>query len=57
MHIMLTRHMADRSGATSIEYSIIAALVALGIIAGATIIGTSLTTTFDEVAPALGGES
>lgn len=57
MHIIFTRHMTDRSGATSIEYSIIAALVALAIIAGATLIGSTLTTTFNEVAPALGGES
>ncbi|HUE46764.1 MAG TPA: Flp family type IVb pilin [Aestuariivirgaceae bacterium] len=57
MHNMFTRHMTDRSGATSIEYSLIAALVALVIVAAATLIGSILTTTFNEIAPALGGES
>jgi pilus assembly protein Flp/PilA len=39
----------DQSGATAIEYGLIAALIAVVIIGGVTAIGTSLNTTFTSV--------
>jgi pilus assembly protein Flp/PilA len=42
--------LRDESGATAIEYGLIAALIAVAIIAGATSVGTSLGTTFSNVA-------
>jgi len=43
----------DESGATAIEYGLIAALIAVAIIAGATSVGTNLGTTFNNVAGSL----
>jgi pilus assembly protein Flp/PilA len=40
-------------GATSIEYGLIAALIALAIITGATTIGTDLGTTFNNIASSI----
>ena len=44
------RYISDRSGATAIEYGLIAGLIALVIIAAVTTVGTSLQTTFTSVA-------
>ncbi len=40
----------DQSGATAIEYGLIAALIAVVIIAGVTLIGTDVGNTFNSVA-------
>ena len=45
--------LKDRSGATAIEYGLIAALVALALIAGATALGTQLNGTFQASADKL----
>ena len=45
----------DESGATAIEYGLIAALIAVVIIAALTAIGTSLVSLFNLVASALRG--
>lgn len=53
---MLTRlkqFAADQSGATSIEYALIAVLVAIGIIGAVTALGNSLKSIFTSVATAL----
>jgi len=39
----------DESGATAIEYGLIAALVGVGIIVGAGVLGTNLNTLFDNI--------
>ena len=39
-------HLHDDSAATAIEYGLIASLIAVAIIAGATALGTALNTTF-----------
>ncbi|MEY3900280.1 MAG: Flp family type IVb pilin [Betaproteobacteria bacterium] len=39
----------DESGVTAIEYGLIAALIALGIIAGATALGGKLSTLFTNI--------
>ena len=43
----------DESGATAIEYGLIAALIAVVIITGVTAVGTSLSTTFNTVSGSL----
>lgn len=45
----------DESGATAIEYGLIAALMAAIIIAGIGLIGTQLSTKFSGIANAIGG--
>ena len=50
MSKVMSRFAADESGATAIEYGLIAALIAVVIIGGVTAIGTKLSTTFNSVA-------
>ncbi len=50
MNTLLKRFVADESGATAIEYGLIAALIAVAIIAAVSLVGTNLTTTFNTVA-------
>ena len=50
---LLTEFAADESGATAIEYGLIAALIAVVIITGVTAVGTSLSTTFTTVSGSL----
>ena len=45
--------LRDESGATAIEYGLIAALIAVVIITAVTTVGTNLTGTFNSVANAL----
>ncbi|WP_018688862.1 Flp family type IVb pilin [Ahrensia kielensis] len=47
---MLTRFLKDESGATAIEYGLIAALIAVAIIAGATSLGSELNVKFNSIA-------
>jgi pilus assembly protein Flp/PilA len=50
MSKFVTRFLKDESGASAIEYGLIAALIAVAIITGATALGTQLNTTFKSVA-------
>jgi pilus assembly protein Flp/PilA len=50
-----TRFMKDESGATAIEYGLIAACISVAIIAVVQGVGTNLNTTFTTVKNALGG--
>lgn len=54
MQNLFTRFVRDESGATAIEYGLIAALIAVIIITGITNIGTSLNATFAKVVAKLG---
>ena len=45
-----TRFLEDRSGATAIEYGLIAGLIAVVIIAALTTLGTNLAAKFNAVA-------
>ena len=47
---LFSRFIRDESGATAIEYGLIAALIAVAIIAAVELVGTNLTTTFNTVA-------
>ena len=51
----LYRFLKDESGATAIEYGLIAALVSVVIIAGLNALGPQLSATFCEIATELGG--
>jgi len=42
--------IANENGATAIEYSLIAALIAVVVITASTTIGTNLSTTFTSIA-------
>ena len=51
----LQRFLNDESGATAIEYGLIAALVAVAIITAVTTLGDRITATFDEISNQLVG--
>jgi pilus assembly protein Flp/PilA len=53
MKNLVARFMKDESGATAIEYGLIAAGISVAIIAVVTSLGTSLNTTFTSVQTAL----
>ncbi|WHA41195.1 Flp family type IVb pilin [Agrobacterium larrymoorei] len=46
---IFARFMKDESGATAIEYGLIAALISVGIIAGAQTVGTKLGLVFTNI--------
>lgn len=48
--MMLQRFLSDESGATAIEYAVIAALIFMVIIAAIIPIGTELSGTFNDAA-------
>jgi pilus assembly protein Flp/PilA len=50
MRNVITKLLRDESGATAIEYGLIAALIAVVIIAAVKIVGTNLSATFNSVA-------
>jgi len=52
---LVNRLIEDESGATAIEYGLIAALVAVAIIAALTALGTSLEDLFTTVSDELDG--
>ena len=53
MKNLITRYMKDESGATAIEYGLIAALIAVVIIGILEAVGTSLNTKFKAIDTAL----
>jgi pilus assembly protein Flp/PilA len=50
MNNLFARFVRDESGATAIEYGLIAALIAVVIIGAVQLVGTNLSTTFNTVA-------
>lgn len=46
---LFTRFMKDESGATAIEYGLIAALISVALITGATTLGKSLNNQFADL--------
>lgn len=54
MKNIVSRFLRDESGATAIEYGLIAAGIAVVIIAAVQLVGTNLNTTFNSVAAAVG---
>ncbi|MDX2203726.1 MAG: Flp family type IVb pilin [Hyphomicrobiaceae bacterium] len=53
MKTLIKSFAADESGATAIEYGLIAALIAVGIIGAARSLGNQVSGTFNNVATAL----
>jgi len=53
MSKIFARFMKDESGATAIEYGLIAALISVALIAGASSLGTQLGTTFNTISKQL----
>jgi pilus assembly protein Flp/PilA len=49
MSKLFSRFLKGESGATAIEYGLIAALISVAIIAGATTLGNSLSTVFNGI--------
>ncbi|MDP3316561.1 MAG: Flp family type IVb pilin [Devosia sp.] len=50
---MVAKFINDESGATAIEYGLIAALIAVGIIAAATTLGGGLSGLFNKISTKL----
>jgi pilus assembly protein Flp/PilA len=50
---LFARFAQDESGATAIEYGLIAALISVGIIVAATALGENLGATFNEISSKL----
>jgi pilus assembly protein Flp/PilA len=53
MSKIVRNFIKDESGATAIEYGLIASLIALVIIGGVTAVGTNLSSSFNTVATSL----
>jgi len=53
MFATLTKLLKNEDGATAIEYGLIAALIAVAAITAFQLVGTSLTSTFNNVASKL----
>ncbi|MDR7143770.1 MULTISPECIES: Flp family type IVb pilin [unclassified Rhizobium] len=46
---LVSRFLKDESGATAIEYGLIAALISVALIAGATSLGTNINNVFQNL--------
>ena len=57
MERSILRFIRNESGATAIEYALIASLIAVAIIAAVTTVGTKVSTVFTEVGNALNRRS
>jgi len=53
MSTLFNRFVNDESGATAIEYGLIAALIAVAVVTAVSVVGTELTGTFEKVATEL----
>ncbi len=51
----VSRFVKDESGATAIEYGLIAALIAVVIIAAVSALGSTISSKFTEVVTGMGG--
>ena len=55
MKDLIVRFADDESGATAIEYGLLAALIAVVIIASVTAVGTNMSAQFSKIANKIGG--
>ena len=55
MSKLVARFAKDESGATAIEYGLIAALIGIAIMLGASLVGNSLNNLFQRIANKLNG--
>jgi pilus assembly protein Flp/PilA len=56
MNNLIARFVKDESGATAIEYGLIASLVGVAIIVGATALGGKLNTAFTDLGDQMKGK-
>ena len=49
MKVLVSRFYSDESGATAIEYGLLASLIAVVIIAAVRLVGSNLTNTFTNI--------
>ena len=54
---LVSRFLKDESGATAIEYGLIAALISVALITGATSLGTTLNSTFSNLSKTLANKT
>lgn len=54
MLTLINKVLRKRDGATAIEYGLIAALIALAIVGGATLLGNNLNARFNQIAGQVG---
>ena len=54
MKKFITRFVKDESGATAIEYGLIAALIALALVGALTTLGGKISGTFQNIATGMG---
>ena len=57
MQNLFTRFIEDESGATAIEYGLIAALIAVGMLVGAEAVGTKVNNKFTDIGAKLDSAS
>ena len=57
MQNLFTRFIEDESGATAIEYGLIAALIAVGMIVGAQAVGEKVNAKFEDIGERLDDSS
>jgi pilus assembly protein Flp/PilA len=57
MSKLVARFVKDESGATAIEYGLIAALIAVAIIMGAGALGTAINSKFNDIKTAVDAAS
>jgi len=57
MKALVSRFLKDESGATAIEYGLIASLIAVAIITAASTLGNQIGTTFNNITDAMTGAS
>lgn len=53
MQNLFTKFVNDESGATAIEYGLIAALIAVGMIVGAGAVGNSIDSKFNNISTSI----
>ena len=55
MKNLFKKFLNNKSGATAIEYGLIAALIAVAVIGGVSTLGTSANTTFNTISSEMSG--
>ena len=53
MRNLIARFLKNESGATAVEYALLASLIAIAIIGGASALGTAIGTQFQSIATSL----
>jgi pilus assembly protein Flp/PilA len=50
---LVAKFLKDDAGATAVEYALLASLIAIAIIGGATALGSAINTKFNDIATSL----